>query len=321
MAMRYFRGQAPSTSFTDHSDEDDGSPPPSNQPQPAANPQSRRRPRISARVVTPVQPSPNSTHPRTRPTTSTFVPISATPLHPNQPFRPAQLKINTTSSSSSSSSSSYSHDYPKHEQANTSHYENEHTSPATASQPAHPVFIPQDLTVTKNEEQIEAQRAEQRHNERIHKRHEEAKHLVTLVLNEENNRRDGHAPNDILPDDDDNPEFHEADHSLWKLREILRIKRDKDEKIAWESRTSAPRHDDSANESSDDEKDEPNSLTSPNFARNVKLLEQRPKKSFMQRFYKVEPSFSNKFSDRRDDIRGYQETPTRDGNDREVDDQ
>lgn len=316
MAMRYFRGRAPPTSFTDHSDEDDASPPPPNQSQSAPNPQSRRRPRISARVVTPVQPSPNSTHPKNRPTTSDFVPINATPLHQNQPSRPSHSKINkassSLSSSSSSSSSSCSGDHPKqHEQTNTSHYQNEHTSPPTSSHSVRPVFIPQDLTATKNEEQIEAQRAEQRHSQRIQKRHEEAKHLVTLVLNEENNRRDGHAPNDILPNDDDNPELHEADHALWKLRELLRIKRDKDEKTAWENRTSAMQHDDSAGKSSDDEKDEPNSFSNLDSARNIRPLEQRPRQSFMQRFYKVGPSFSNKLSDRRDDARGYRETPTR----------
>ncbi|CDF35981.1 microfibrillar-associated protein 1 (predicted) [Chondrus crispus] len=71
-------------------------------------------------------------------------------------------------------------------------------------------------------------------------RRREAQRLVAHILAEEENVRDAWASvtNDELPDDEDREEDHEMEVALWRLREVLRVKRDREERAEWERKRS-----------------------------------------------------------------------------------
>lgn len=240
MSARYFRGQAPSSSNTfndDDSDDDDvssptqPSQPPQQQQSTQVQPPPRRRPRITARVI------PAQSHPQRQSSTgnkSGFV------LVKSLASRPSESHPSRSSSSDSDDQESDSSSYSSGQHAPNDTVDEPSPEPEQIEiNNQRPVFIRQDLRAKQQKQLEEGKIAEQRQLDRGKQRQQEAQRLVTKVLEEEERRRDHLSPDDDLPDDSDKPELHDADHAVWKVRELLRIKRDRDEQTAWENRTTS----------------------------------------------------------------------------------
>lgn len=245
--QRYFPGQRPQAdlSQSDESDTDDDVRPsiPREEIKPSGKELSHsvRRRRIQARVITSHQDHPPQSSAPTSVSYSSFVPVNqlgpAVELGPTQGNQTATLPA----ASDYSSSDQYSSDSPALSDDPGETLHSTDGEPHITEPPLRPVFMKPDLQAISQKRRVEEHRLHRQEEQNRLLRIHEAKRLVSQVLKEEQRNRDpALGETDVLPDDEDHPEFHDADFALWKVREILRIRRDRDEALAWQNRTSIP---------------------------------------------------------------------------------
>ncbi|KAI0557923.1 microfibrillar-associated protein [Gracilaria domingensis] len=142
-----------------------------------------------------------------------------------------------------------------------------------------PQFMKPAQKDTLQEQQIRAESEEKR----FRRRRDEARQLVTDVLNEEDRQFDNNDKQLQLPDDTDYEHEHDVEFALWRVREVRRIKRDRETQKAWEQRTTKTA-----------ERKQQNEQTQPAGEQQPDPSSGPPKNSFMQRAYKLGPFFMEK---------------------------
>lgn len=308
-ASRYFAGQAPAGVFfdSDDSDNDDAQSAPSGPPDgtketssSAPEPLRRRRRRIEARVVTTGSEQPEKAQRNAADTG--FVPVKSLTYSNSAALDKDRRSCDasplpTTSSSSDDSSASSSSNHGEDSaswEATGEHDGDRNASFADEEEEKHPVFLHPDLFATRCKREEEEQRAEEWEAKRDQIRRDDAQALVKRALEEEERCRDIIMDGDQIPDDEDRPEDHDADHALWKVREILRVQRDREEQRDWETRGSA-----SGNRTSvSNVKCSRKAGDSPPLE-SIREASIASKPEILQRYYKVGPFFMEKNSDGR----------------------
>ncbi|PXF44191.1 Microfibrillar-associated protein 1 [Gracilariopsis chorda] len=282
LRQRYFPGKPPVFHNDSDSEADSDT---RSEPQPQSKPTDQtpksnppRRKRFVARVVSQPQPEQQS---KQRGTPTGFLPVTKSDpvIEPPEPHTPRQneLIINqrrhvTQLSSSSSSSSQSSNSEQDNEQE--SNDKDEEPTPSTFR----PLFVKPRVDDSKQHQEKCVVEAEQRYR----RRRNEARQLVTDLLNDEDRQLDGINENEQLPDDRDYEEDREAEFALWRVRELHRIKRDREADKAWAERknVTAERKDEEHNDQIPNDQETPSNKPS--------------KPAFLQRSYKMGPFFLEK---------------------------
>lgn len=280
LGQRYFAGKPPV--FHNYSDSDpdsDSRPEPRPPPQPSHAPSASnppRRKRFVARVVS--EPPPQQTTEQ-RGTSTGFLPISnphplLQPPHRTHstPSQRHSVAHSPSSSSSSSQSSDSQHDDP-HESDDQHH---EQPTPPTFR----PLFVKPRPDDGKQHQQKQLIHAEQRYR----RRRNEVRQLVTDLLNDEDRQLDGLTQNEQLPDDRDYDDDREAEFALWRVRELHRIKRDREAHTAWAARKNV-----TAERKPEQQQQHQQAAAAPEPSSS------KPSKpAFLQRSYKMGPFFLEK---------------------------
>lgn len=308
---RYFAGRAPVPSGFHSDNSEDDSRPTEEPSRTASKPsrETRRRPRVTARVVssaTEVEPL----GPR-RGTSSGFVPVKQGSTRFETPTEgPVATESSSASNDSSESadddSSSSEFVNSTDERSNTKIGNHEKLTEDTQNDfdddinpVQRPVFQKPDLEALKRSQEHEARVMEEREEQRHKIRREEAKRLMAQVLREEEQQNYASQNNvENLPDDKDRPEDHDADYALWKVREILRIRRDREELRAWEQRTTATSRPKTKEINTKSEQNAPK-ITDDGRGKTPNKDTTHGKPAFMQKYYKVGPFFMEKTVDGR----------------------
>lgn len=224
---RYFAGRAPAPRADSSSDEEGEA-----AAKPAQPPASRKRARFVARVVSrppPVAPPPDA---RRRAPTAAFVPVGSGGGRSAE--REGEESSEEESSSESDGTSSGSDSGSDEREKSAAEEEEDEEDDVAVPRP---LFVPRHLRTSQAALEVEGtQMAAARAAEDKAARRREAQRLVAHILTEEENTRDAWASvtNDELPDDEDREEDHEMEVALWRLREVRRVKRDREERADWE---------------------------------------------------------------------------------------
>lgn len=245
---RYFPGRAPVVQgfHSDDSDNDDDAESAAEvqelttrPDEPIPQPTARRR--ITARVVKPGTDEVAGSHSAVRGTKSSFIPVSGS-------F--AALATEMPASASESASSSSSDSSAVNDEGSGSAPFGASCSPDDdvahedgkefAKPTLRPVFVRPDLKAAEQKRLDKDRRLQDEEEGRMNVRRMEARRLLDQALQEEQRQRDNARGREVLPDDADRAEDADADHALWKVREILRIRRDREEMRAWQNRSSDP---------------------------------------------------------------------------------
>lgn len=303
---RYFAHRAPNLSGFQSDDSDDEnhekeieSPPQPKRPAPTI-----RRPRIAARIVTPA--SDVSKSDSYRGTDSGFVPVNTTvsnedipSIHANDDSSPSS---NSYSGSESSERSLESVDGDCNSESNRGLCHNQlgdELDEDDVHDSVRPVFRTPNLGAAQRKYEEEVQRANQRDQQRLELRHAEARRLLAQTLQDEEKRREAQCDIENLPDDEDRPEHRDADYALWRVREILRIRRDRDEQRAWVKRTVVPQRTTNENDDTDLSKRITQNEVVQESAPNLIMESAHEKPALLQKMYKIGPFFMEKTSDGR----------------------
>lgn len=199
----------------------------------ALQPAGRRR--IAARVVKSGTDS-GQPVPTVRGTSSSFVPIGGAALQSG-----VELPASASESGSESPSDSDGNDGPvgaAFDACDSASGDANDDSQQAPRPILRPIFVRRDAKDRAEKRREDALQNEEER--RLDERRQEAKRLLAQVLRDEQRRRETSREHDVLPDDTDRPEDRDADYALWKVREILRIRRDREEMRAWQNRTSLP---------------------------------------------------------------------------------
>lgn len=305
---RYYAGKAPKISgfHSDDSDDENHQEKTESVSQPRQKAQSSRRPRIAARIVTPAN---DVTMPELRRGTDLgFVPVTSRSTRIHKPFSGDD---DDGDSSASSESDSGSEDNVRSSESadddgnvvinHTPCREHlcEESSEDNTRDGVQPVFHQPDLRATQRKHDEDVERIKQREQERQRLRYAEARRLMAQSLKEEEQRHAMQTDLENFPDDEDRPEYHDADFALWRVREILRIHRDRDEQNTWEKRTVVSQRSTNGTDNRElletktenDDRQEDTPKLGSNSAHNKSVL--------LQRRIKIGPFFMEKSSDGR----------------------
>lgn len=271
---RYFAGRAPAPAADSSSEEDA---PATSKLAPSAGPV--KRPRFVARVVSQPDPetpsAPDSRKPRTA---STFVSVKASTNRSPEEYVSQSDDGDGSSSYDSGSGSSSDSDRPGHGQ-----HEEEDDEEEERVMPR-PVFIAKNRRMKHEPDDDEKARiAEEQAVAEKAARRREAQGLVAHILAEEENRDDAWGMDDDLPDDEDREEDREAEYALWKVRELLRIKRDRDQEAEWKQKRSG--------EAVEPRKEDPQEPGVGSSDGKEKEETEKRKPAFLQKHYKMGPFF------------------------------
>lgn len=228
---RYFAGRAPAPAADSSSEEDV---PTNSKLAPVAGPV--KRPRFIARVVSQLDPNTSTAQHYRKPRhASTFVPVNSSAKRSPEKDLSQSEDGDGSSSYDSGSGSSADSDRPKHVQHEEEHEEEEEEEDVMPR----PVFIARNRRMKLEPDDFEKARiAEEQAVAEKAGRRREAQALVAHILAEEENQSEVWGMDDDLPDDKDREEDREAEYALWKVRELLRIKRDREEKAEWKLKRS-----------------------------------------------------------------------------------
>lgn len=251
---RYFPGRAPAVEgfHSDDSDDDEdtgssggvGEEVTKND---ISNPQVPVRRRIAARIVKTGTDEAEGSHPTPRGTSSSFMPVRGIAATSGTEI-PASASASAFALASESESDSSSNSADNEEGSGSVLFGSglsggnemyEERKEVTQSS-LRPVFMRPDLNAIEQKRLDQDRRSQSEEEQRTNIRRTEARRLLDQALLEEQRQRDAGRDREVLPDDTDFPENADADYALWKVREILRIRRDREEMRAWQNRTSIP---------------------------------------------------------------------------------
>lgn len=249
---RYFAGRAPAVGGF-HSDDSDGDEDAGSSrgvreevtKNDISNPQVSVRRRIAARIVKTGTDEAEASHPTPRGTSSSFMPVRGVGATSGTEIpAPASAFASESESGSSSNSAAAADD----DESGSVLYGSGHSGgdemyderKEVTQSSLRPVFMRPDLNALEQKRVDVDRRSQSEEEHRMNLRRIEARRLLDQALLEDKRQRDAGREREILPDDTDFPENADADHALWKVREILRIRRDREEMQAWQNRTSVP---------------------------------------------------------------------------------
>lgn len=157
-----------------------------------------------------------------------------------------------------------------------------------------PIFISREKRQLKYDDEKEESAAWSRAAQREEERRKETRRIVEDILQEEEcNKSDWMGRKDeMLPDDEDREEDREREFVLWRVRELKRILRDKEELDEWRRKRSGEKEERNGDEARGSTEGE-----DANNDENEQMEKRRP--AFLQKYYKMGPFFLERGDDGR----------------------
>lgn len=162
-----------------------------------------------------------------------------------------------------------------------------------------PVFISREQRQSKQADETGKTVARARAEKREEERREETLRIVQNLMEEEERNKNGWMgrKDETLPDDEDKEEDREREFALWRVRELKRILRDKEQLEEWRRKRSGEKE--GRNDGELRDSDVERKLKEGRDSRREDEGVEKSRPAFLQKYYKMGPFFLEKGDDGR----------------------